>query len=159
MSKRYTDEQNKQWQESLPKKKVAVKVIIKSDNGNVLLVKPDYKDTWQLPGGGVDAGEDPKFAAIREAKEEVNITIDPSELAVIGTVFKVSEDYLSLVYEYQKVVDEDVDCSVEDEEIEKYEFTAPSDVAKLLPNYYAEFWDAYCEKAARSSMSLGTYEK
>ncbi len=50
MAKRYTDEQNKKWREGLPKKIVAAKVIAKSDRGNVLLVKPDYKDAWQLPG-------------------------------------------------------------------------------------------------------------
>jgi 8-oxo-dGTP pyrophosphatase MutT (NUDIX family) len=146
MGKRYTAEQNKQWQESLPKKKVAVKVIIKSNKGNVLLVKPDYKDTWQLPGGGVDAGEDPKLAAIREAKEEVDIAINPSELEIIGTVFKSNEDYLFLMYAYQNLVDEDADYSVPDEEIEKYEFIAPGDVANLLPKYYAEFWDLYSTK-------------
>ena len=29
---------------------------------------------WQMPQGGIDAGEDPKLAAIRELQEETNIT-------------------------------------------------------------------------------------
>jgi 8-oxo-dGTP diphosphatase len=143
MTKRYTDEQDKQWQESLPKKKVAVKVIVKSNEGNVLLVKPNYKDTWQLLGGGVEANEDPKIAAIRESKEEANIDIDPSELEIIDTAFKSNEDYLFLIYEYKKTVDENADYGVEDEEIEEYKFIPPNDVAKLLPAYYREFWNTY----------------
>ena len=143
MTRKYTDEQDKQWQESLPKKKVAVKVIVKSNEGNVLLVKPDYKDTWQLLGGGVEANEDPKIAAIRESKEEANIDIDPSELEIIDTAFKSNEDYLFLIYEYKKTVDENADYSVEDKEIEEYKFISSSDVAKLLPDYYKEFWNTY----------------
>lgn len=143
MTKRYTDEQDRQWQKTLPKKKVAVKVIVRSNEGNVLLVKPDYKDTWQLLGGGVEANEDPKIAAIRESKEEANIDIDPSELEIIDTAFKSNEDYLFLIYEYKKTVDENVDYSVEDKEIEEYKFVSPSDATKLLPDYYKEFWNTY----------------
>jgi 8-oxo-dGTP pyrophosphatase MutT (NUDIX family) len=87
MAKRYTAEQNKQWQAGLPKKKVAAKVILKSDKGNILLVKPDYKDTWQMPGGGAELGEDPKLAAIREAKEETGIEIQLSNLRLVDSVF------------------------------------------------------------------------
>ena len=143
MTKRYTDEQNRQWQASLPKKKIAVKVIVKSTKGNILLVKPDYKDTWQLPGGGVDTGEDPIHAAIRELKEEVNLNIDEKDLKIIGTVFKPNEDYLFLMYEYIHTVDEDVDYGVEDEEIEEYKFLSPSNITDLLPKYYEVFWRIY----------------
>jgi 8-oxo-dGTP diphosphatase len=143
MSKTYTEEQNKAWQASLPKKKVAVKVIITSDKGNILLVKPDYKKTWQLPGGGVEANEDPKVAAVRESKEETNVTIDEASLKVADTIFKPDEDYLFLMYQYEKAVDENADYSVEDEEIEAYEFVPPSDVAKRLPGYYQAFWNAH----------------
>jgi 8-oxo-dGTP diphosphatase len=146
MSKTYTEEQNKAWQASLPKKKVAVKVIITSSKGNILLVKPDYKKTWQLPGGGVEANEDPKVAAIRESKEETNVAIDGADLKIIDTVFKPDEDYLFLMYRYEKAVDENAGYQVEDEEIEAYEFVSPADVAKRLPAYYQEFWDAYVFK-------------
>ena len=142
MSKRYTEEQNKQWQASLPKKKVAVKVILRSDQGNILLVKPDYKDTWQMPGGGVDANENPKHAAAREAKEETGLEIAVSDLRLIDSVFKAEEDYLFLIFEYQKTLDETADYAVNDEEMEAYRFVAPGEVAGLLPKYYKELWDA-----------------
>jgi 8-oxo-dGTP pyrophosphatase MutT (NUDIX family) len=143
MAKRYTAEQNKQWQAGLPKKKVAAKVILKSDKGNILLVKPDYKDTWQMPGGGVELGEDPKLAAIREAKEETGIEIQLSNLRLVDSVFKAEEDYLYLIFEYIKPCSEDTDYNVDDEEIESYRFVAPLEVAKLLPSYYADFWNSY----------------
>ena len=35
-----------------------------------------YKDAWQMPQGGIDKGEDPRTAALRELEEETGITID-----------------------------------------------------------------------------------
>ncbi|GAV66146.1 NUDIX domain-containing protein [Cephalotus follicularis] len=34
----------------------------------------DIPDAWQMPQGGIDADEDPKFAAIRELREETGIS-------------------------------------------------------------------------------------
>lgn len=33
----------------------------------------DIPDAWQMPQGGIDEGEDPKVAAIRELKEETGV--------------------------------------------------------------------------------------
>lgn len=143
MSKRYTEEQDKQWQASLPKKKVAVKVILKSDKGNILLVKPDYKDTWQMPGGGVEEYEDPKVAAVRETEEETGVKIEISDLRLVDSIFKSKEDYLFLLFECTKLYAEDAGYSVEDEEIEEYRFISPAEVATLLPGYYTHAWESY----------------
>lgn len=143
MPKRYTEEQNRQWQASLPKKKVAVKVILRSDKGNILLVKPDYKDTWQMPGGGVEEFEDPKMAAIRETEEETGVKIETSDLRLVDSIFKAIEDYLFLLFECKELLSEDADYGVEDEEIEEYKFMNPDEVASLLPGYYAEAWKGY----------------
>lgn len=147
MSKRYTEEQDRQWQASLPRKKVAVKVIIRSDKQNVLLVKPDYKDTWQMPGGGVEEFEDPKLAAVRETEEETGIKIETSDLRLVDSIFKESEDYLFLLFECTHRYSEDSDYSVQDEEIEGYKFINPSEVAALLPAYYTEAWKSYIAQA------------
>jgi len=40
----------------------------------LLLRKPRKNDTWQLPQGGVEAGESTEQAALRELKEEAGIT-------------------------------------------------------------------------------------
>lgn len=146
MPKRYTEEQNKLWQASLPKKKVAVKVILKSDEGNILLIKPDYKDTWQMPGGGVEEFEDPKLAAVRETKEETGIELEVSDLRLADSIFKAKEDYLFLLFECTKLLSEDANYNVEDEEIEEYKFIRPAEVANLLPGYYMRAWESYLNK-------------
>ena len=50
--------------------------IVMNDVGQILFVKESGRDWWDLPGGGMDHGEDIKTAIAREMKEEVNLTGD-----------------------------------------------------------------------------------
>jgi 8-oxo-dGTP pyrophosphatase MutT (NUDIX family) len=43
-------------------------------DGRILLVKHRYNPGWRLPGGGVDRGEPPQDAVLRELAEEVGLT-------------------------------------------------------------------------------------
>lgn len=52
--------------------KTTVKSIFERD-GKILLVK-DSKGVWELPGGRINHGEDPKKALKRELKEELGWT-------------------------------------------------------------------------------------
>ena len=36
----------------------------------------NYRDAWQMPQGGVDPGEDPRTAALRELTEETSVPAD-----------------------------------------------------------------------------------
>lgn len=56
--------------------RLSIKAIIFNDAGEVLFVKESGRDWWDLPGGGMDHGEDIKAAIAREMKEEVNLTGD-----------------------------------------------------------------------------------
>ncbi len=60
------------------------KLLLVNDTGAVLFLRRSQTDTrrpgqWDLPGGLVEANEDPKMAAIRETKEEAGLQIaDPT---------------------------------------------------------------------------------
>jgi len=47
--------------------------IVEDRQGRVALVRHSYKTGWYLPGGGVDRGEPPADAVIRELKEEIGL--------------------------------------------------------------------------------------
>lgn len=47
------------------------------------MVRPTYKDFWDLPGGYVEAGESPRSAVLREVREELGIEVEISELLVV----------------------------------------------------------------------------
>lgn len=56
--------------------RLSIKAIIFNDAGEILFVKESGRDWLDLPGGGMDHGEDIKAAIAREMKEEVNLTGD-----------------------------------------------------------------------------------
>lgn len=47
--------------------------LVEGADGRVLLVRHSYMPGWHFPGGGVDAGEPPASAVIRELQEEVGL--------------------------------------------------------------------------------------
>ena len=54
--------------------RVSVKAFIANEQGHVLVVK-ENQDTWSLPGGGLDHGEEPQDGVRRELKEELGVTM------------------------------------------------------------------------------------
>ena len=54
--------------------------LIQNSVGEILIVKPVYREGWLLPGGVIEAGESPMEACKRECKEELDIDVDVSEL-------------------------------------------------------------------------------
>ena len=62
--------------------RIVSKVVITNSRGEVLLAKVSrgfFTGCWTLPGGFVDYGEHPREAAVREALEELGVTIELSE--------------------------------------------------------------------------------
>src|SRR5690606_9874887 len=47
---------------------------VMDEQGRVLLVRQRYMSGWRLPGGGVDRGEAPETALLRELGEEVGLS-------------------------------------------------------------------------------------
>jgi len=67
-------------------------------NGRVLLLKRP-NGLWEFPGGGVDWGETPENAALREAKEETSLLPNNvSFLTVTSATYKQGEDDKHSIY-------------------------------------------------------------
>lgn len=54
----------------------AIGIVLSDDESRVLLVKRRDVPVWVLPGGGIDPGETPEQAVIREVSEETGFQID-----------------------------------------------------------------------------------
>ncbi|WP_161597754.1 NUDIX domain-containing protein [Fluviispira multicolorata] len=52
-----------------------VRGLVINDKNEILLVKHTYMSGWHFPGGGVDKGESPREAIIREVQEEAGINV------------------------------------------------------------------------------------
>jgi 8-oxo-dGTP diphosphatase len=56
--------------------RISIKCLIRNHEGNILVVKESGRPYWDLPGGGMDHGEDIKAAIARELNEEVGLESD-----------------------------------------------------------------------------------
>lgn len=61
-------------------------VLIFDQQGSLLLVKPNYRNTWAWPGGGSEPGESPMTAAQRECEEEIGLCPGPLEPAFMNYI-------------------------------------------------------------------------
>ncbi|PWH06208.1 ADP-ribose pyrophosphatase [Brachybacterium endophyticum] len=58
-------------------------VLLRDEHGRVVIEKPNYRDHWLLPGGGVDAGEDARECARREVQEELGLRLEIGRLLAV----------------------------------------------------------------------------
>ncbi len=56
--------------------RISIKLIIKDNDGRILVQKRLNNELYELPGGGLDWGEDYKTAIRRELTEETNLSLD-----------------------------------------------------------------------------------
>ena len=61
-------------------------IIIRNENGEILLQERTDRNKWGLPGGCQDLGENLRDTAVREAYEETGIKINPNEIILIDTL-------------------------------------------------------------------------
>ncbi len=68
-----------------------------TDNDQILLCKisdqlAQHQGKWTLPGGGIEFGESPEEATIREVEEETGLVVQVDELKTIDSiVFETSD--------------------------------------------------------------------
>lgn len=66
-----------------PKKRCSAGALIPDESGKLLLVKPTYRKEWLLPGGVVEADEDPITGLLREVMEEVGLVVHVQSLRCV----------------------------------------------------------------------------
>ncbi len=69
----------------LPRVLAGAAVVFRDAGGRVLLVEPNYREGWTLPGGTVesDDGETPRRGAWRETLEEIGLDVRIGRLLAV----------------------------------------------------------------------------
>jgi 8-oxo-dGTP diphosphatase len=132
MPKKMSDEE---YYRSLPKKQVGSAVLLFNAVGELLMVKPDYKDSWLVPGGSADDNESPLECALRETREEIGISL--ANLELVGVYFSPTKglypDSLKFIFNGGALTDTQISSLVlEAGEIEEHRFMKPDEAIKFL---------------------------
>lgn len=91
-----TDERSARFIASLPFKLVTAAVVCRDAQDRLLCVFDTFRRHWTIPGGVVDAGEDPRTGALREAVEEGGVRCAAGPL--LGVFNTVVPDRLLMIY-------------------------------------------------------------
>ncbi|GIF15280.1 hypothetical protein Ate01nite_53120 [Actinoplanes teichomyceticus] len=115
--------------------RVAAGALFFDEAGRVLLVKPTYKNGWDIPGGYVEPGESPRAACIREVREELGISVNPSSLLVIDWAPAEKEgDKMLFVFDAGTLSDQaHAEIRFTDGELTESAFVAHDDLDRYLP--------------------------
>jgi 8-oxo-dGTP diphosphatase len=80
-------------------KDVVVTALITDEAGRVLIVKPEHKEGWILPGGYVEVGESPSEACKREIAAELGIEM-PAPHRLLSVDYRgSSEEYIMFIFD------------------------------------------------------------
>lgn len=81
----------------IPKHIIAVSAYITNEHHETLLVKTHWRsDTWESPGGQVEAGESLEKAVRREVLEETGVVIKP--LGITGVYYNAQSELLVVIF-------------------------------------------------------------
>ncbi|MDP9841047.1 NUDIX domain-containing protein [Streptosporangium lutulentum] len=72
-----------EWYAGLPSVFTSACLLLTDARDHVLLVKPNYRPGWGFPGGITEAGEAPHDCAMREAAEELGVSVRAEDLLVV----------------------------------------------------------------------------
>lgn len=71
-------------------------VAIIEHEGRVLALRQAHRKGWSLPGGLIDAGEQPQDAVVREVHEETGLTIEPG--GAMATYFVPEIKHIDVIF-------------------------------------------------------------
>ena len=113
--------------------------LITSPAGEVLLVKPNYRDHWSLPGGILEDGESPHDGCTREVREELGLSVPTGPLLAVAWIAPDGSrprPLVAFVFD-GGVLDDPSSIVLQEEELDDFRFVPPSALAEYLPPHMA----------------------
>jgi ADP-ribose pyrophosphatase YjhB (NUDIX family) len=114
---------------------MAAGALFRDGTERVLLVDPTYKETWDLPGGAVEAEESPHAACRREVGEELGLDRPPGRVPAVDWVPSRPERPEGLIVVYDGGVlsaEEIAAIAVADDELAEFAFVDKDEVPALV---------------------------
>ncbi|APY85428.1 NUDIX hydrolase [Streptomyces alfalfae] len=123
----------------LPRVIVGSAALFRDAEGRVLLVEPNYREGWALPGGTVesDDGETPRQGARRETAEEIGLDVTLGRLLAVDWVPARTADIrpplVAYLYDGGVLTPEQLkSIRLQEEELLSWRLVDPEDVTDLV---------------------------
>ena len=152
---RFSAQEQAAWFDSLPTMFAAAAALFTDPAGRVLLVKPNYRDHWSLPGGMLEHGEPPHAACRREVGEELGLDIAPGPLLVVGWAGPDGSRPRAITHFIFDggVLADGTGITLQAEELDAWRFVGRADLAAYLPAIIRARVDAALERRAGGGTS------
>ncbi|MEU2616719.1 NUDIX hydrolase [Streptomyces sp. NPDC007157] len=122
---------------SLPRILAGAAALFRDAEGRVLLVEPNYREGWALPGGTVesDDGETPRQGARRETLEEIGLDREMGRLLAVDWVHGTGRPpIVAYLYDGGVVTDADLGAiRLQEEELLSWRLVPRAELATYLP--------------------------
>ncbi|GAA4056062.1 NUDIX hydrolase [Streptomyces shaanxiensis] len=122
---------------SLPRVLAGAAALFRDAEGRVLLVEPNYREGWALPGGTIesDGGETPRQGARRETAEEIGLDRELGRLLAVDWAHGTGRPPLvAYLYDGGVLGEDDLKAiRLQEEELLSWRLVEPRDVPEYLP--------------------------
>src|SRR5215207_6126424 len=138
---------DKSFYKSLPAKRMGAGCLFFNDDGQVMLVKPTYKPTWEIPGGVVENNESPKQCCQREIGEELGLSQTIGHLLVVDYNSETdgrTESLMFIFYGGTLALSEIESIRINRDELSEFRFfdaeTLPIEMVQILRSRVLMAW-------------------
>ena len=128
------------WYASLATMYGSAAALITDTDGpsaRVLLVKPNYRDLWSLPGGILEDGEAPHTGCFREVEEELGLSLPAGPILAVAWSAPDGvrpRPIVSFVFDGGVLADPG-QIRLQEEELDAWRFTEPGEFERYLPPF------------------------
>lgn len=117
---------------TLNRKRSGSGALILNEDNKVLMLKPTYKEYYEIPGGVVEKNESPKACCQREIFEEIGLKLNIEKLLVLEYQKLEFDDSFMFLFSVEKIKTSDIiKENLPENEIEDYGFYTTEEIKDL----------------------------
>lgn len=122
-----------EWLAGLNRKISGTGAYLFDESGNILIVKPTYKDGWSVPGGVVEENESPLECVKREILEELGISVKIKNLLILDYRKDSELESYQFIFNGEEISEEKkLLIRLQEDELSEYRFLPISEAMPLL---------------------------